>query len=245
MVEVDGAELYVEVAGDGPPLLDLSGSGSALNALTSPAASPLNGSFTVAGYDHRGLGRSTSQDRTLTMDDFAADGFAVADALGWREFALMGTSFGGMVAQQMAVAQPARVTRLVLACTSSGGAGGSSYPLHTRPDPAELMALIDSRPEVATALATLISGREVPREPAFERQLQARAGHDVWDSLPSVTAPTLVTCGRHDALAPPENGRAIASRIPDARLETFEGGHAFLYQDPRAWPAVLDFLTGP
>ena len=101
-VEVDGAELYVEVAGEGPPLLDVSGSGSALNDLTAPSSSPLKRSFTVAGYDHRGLGRSTSEDRQLSMADFAADGFAVADALGWTEFTLVGTSFGGMVAQQMA-----------------------------------------------------------------------------------------------------------------------------------------------
>jgi 3-oxoadipate enol-lactonase len=243
MVEVDGAQLYVEVAGDGPPLLDVSGSGSALNALTAPAASPLKASFTVAGYDHRGLGRSTSEDRELSMADFAADGFAVADALGWTEFVLVGTSFGGMVAQQMAVAQPARITRLVLCCTSSGGAGGSSYPLHTRPSPADLATLIDTRPDVAASLMEMLGDREVPREPAFERQLRARARHDVWASLPSVSAPTLVACGRYDGIAPLENGKAIAARIPDARLEVFDGGHAFMFQDPRAWPTVLEFLT--
>ena len=242
-VQVEGAELHVEVAGDGPPLLDISGSGSALNVLTAPSASPLTAAFTVAGYDHRGLGRSTSVDRALTMADFAADALAVADALGWSDFALVGTSFGGMVAQHVAVEQPERITRLVLCCTSSGGAGGSSYPLHTRPALADLMDLIDTRPDEAAALAALIQGREVPREPAFERQLQARAGHDVWDLLPNLTAPTLVASGRHDGVAPAANGEAIASRIPGARLEVFDGGHAFLWQDPRAWPMILDFLT--
>ena len=43
---------------------------------------------------------------------------------------MIGVSFGGMVAQELAVRHPRRVARLVLACTSPGGAGGSSYPLH-------------------------------------------------------------------------------------------------------------------
>ncbi len=90
----------------------------------------------------------------------------------------------------MAVSQPARVTPLVLACTSSGGAGRSSYLLHTRPDLAELMDLIDTRPEVAAAPATPISGGEVPREPAFERQPGVGRARRV--GLAPVTAPTLV-----------------------------------------------------
>jgi pimeloyl-ACP methyl ester carboxylesterase len=45
-------------------------------------------------------------------------------------FNLIGVSFGGMVAQEVAVTAPERIQRLVLMCTSSGGMGGSSYPLH-------------------------------------------------------------------------------------------------------------------
>lgn len=241
-VVVDGATLYAETASQGPPLLSVSGSGSALNALTAPAASPLSVAFTVAGYDHRGLGRSTADGRELSMADFAADGFAVADALGWERFALFGVSFGGMVAQEMAVTQPSRITALALACTSSGGAGGSSYPLHERPSPEQLPALIDTRPEVAQQLAPLLANSDVPAEPGYTRQLEARRTHDAWDRLPAVTAGTLVASGEYDGIAPPANGRAIAGRIAGARHELFAGGHAFLYQDPRAWPVITDFL---
>ncbi|MFJ2114932.1 MULTISPECIES: alpha/beta fold hydrolase [unclassified Streptomyces] len=243
-IEADGARLYAEVAGEGPPLLCVSGSGSALNEEYGPASSPLSRHFTVAAYDHRGLGRSTSQDRPLTMADFAEDAFTVADALGWEKFALFGPSFGGMVAQRMAVSRPSRIRRLVLCGTSSGGPGGSSYPLHERPEPLRMAMLFDTRPKMWEGLVSLISGTEPPHEPGYERQLRARATHDVWSRLPAVTAPTLVTSGRYDAIAPPGNGAAIASRIHGARHEVFEGGHAFMYEDARAWPVTLEFLRG-
>jgi pimeloyl-ACP methyl ester carboxylesterase len=243
LVEVDGATLYVERAGDGPPLLSISGSGNALADGMGPAALPLATAFDVVGWDHRGLGQSASDDRPLTMADFAADALAVADSLGWQEFAVFGVSFGGMVAQELAVTAPARVTRLVLACTSPGGAGGSSYPLHERPSPSSMALLVDSRPEAAAGLLPLFDGRPPPAEPGYSRQLEARRHHDVWDRLPRVTAPTLVQSGRYDGIAPVANSEAIASRDPGAEHRTYDGGHAYLYQDPTAWPDAIAFLS--
>jgi 3-oxoadipate enol-lactonase len=239
---VPGAELYVERAGQGPPLLSISGSGSALADGMGPAALPLAKAFDVVGWDHRGLGASTSDGRPLTMADFAADAFAVADSLGWQAFCVFGVSFGGMVAQELAVTAPERVTRLVLACTSPGGAGGSSYPLHERPDPTVMAGIVDTRPEVAASLLALFGVRSEPKEPGYTRQLEARRAHDVWDRLPLVTAPTLVQAGRFDGIAPPANSAAIARRIAGAQLREYDGGPAFLYQDPSAWDDALTFL---
>jgi 3-oxoadipate enol-lactonase len=58
-----------------------------------------------------------------------------------------------------------------------------------------------------------------------------------------VTCPTLVACGRYDGIAPPANSEAIAARIPGAELRTYEGGHAFVAQDPAAIPEVMGFLA--
>jgi 3-oxoadipate enol-lactonase len=74
-------------------------------------------------------------------------------------------------------------------------------------------------------------------------QLEARAGHDVWDRLPAISCPTWVGCGEFDALAPPANSEAIVSRVPHAQLHRFQGGHAFLWQDRSAWPSVIEFLS--
>ncbi len=63
------------------------------------------------------------------MADFANDAAALLDVVHWDDCVVMGISFGGMVAQEV-IRHPERVRRLVLACTSAGGAGGASYPLH-------------------------------------------------------------------------------------------------------------------
>jgi pimeloyl-ACP methyl ester carboxylesterase len=244
MVRVPGAELYVERAGEGPPLLSISGSGSALADGMGPASLPLSQEFDVIGWDHRGLGRSACADVPVTMADFASDALALADALGIKEFAVFGVSFGGMVAQEIAVTAPDRVTRLVLACTSAGGAGGSSYPLQERPSPSQLAAITDTRPEVAGQILAQMTGRTGPPEPGYSRQLEARRAHDVWDRLPAVTAPTLVMSGRYDGIAPVANSEAIASRIPAAVHRSYDGGHYFLFQDPNAWVDVAGFLGG-
>jgi 3-oxoadipate enol-lactonase len=77
------------------------------------------------------------------------------------------------------------------------------------------------------------------------RQLEARADHDVWDRLPEIASPTLVLGGRFDVQAPPDNVERLAGRIPNARLEFFDGGHIFLLQVPEAWQSVVRFLAEP
>jgi pimeloyl-ACP methyl ester carboxylesterase len=75
-------------------------------------------------------------------------------------------------------------------------------------------------------------------------QLDARQHHDVWERLPLITAPTFVGAGRFDGIAPLVNSEAIASRIPNAELHVYEGGHGFFAQDGTAFPEILDFLAG-
>ena len=250
-----GVTLYYERAGSGPPLLLIGGTGGDLRRTPSPLAWPGGERFDQVAYDHRGLGRSLPDDPDAqpAMADFAGDALALAGALGWERFALAGVSFGGMVAQEVAIRAPDRVSRLVLACTSSGGAGGASAPLHEilaagPPRSGErMLELLDTRTVEDRALRARIAALqleiEVPLPAGLARQLEARRHHDSWDRLPAIEAPTLVAAGRYDGVAPLENSRRLAAQIPDARLEVFEGGHPFLTQDPAAWPAVAAFLA--
>ena len=75
------------------------------------------------------------------------------------------------------------------------------------------------------------------------RQLEARATHDTYARLGQLAMPTLVCAGRFDAIAPLANAEALAAQIPSAVLHVFDGGHAFLFQDPTAWPAIAEFLA--
>jgi 3-oxoadipate enol-lactonase len=259
---IRGSELYFEQLGSGPGLLFLNGTGATV-ANASPLLTVFAGAFEVAAFDQRGIGRSALPDGPYSMADLAADALALADHLGWERFRLAGVSFGGMVAQEVAVTAPDRLERLALLCTSSGGAGGSSFPLHSlaEMDPAERMAtsarILDTRftpewlesHEGDRALTLLMAQRfttdkSVDVRKGEELQLGARRGHDVYDRLPRITCPTLVASGRYDGIAPAANGKAIARQIPNATMRVFEGGHIFFLQDPQAFPEILEFLTG-
>src|SRR5256714_12507850 len=128
-VAANGIDIYYERSGDGPRLLFLNGSGATLET-SALLIKPFAERFDVAAHDQRGLGRTSIPPGPYTMADDAADATALLDHLGWDRCRVFGVSFGGMVAQELAVTAPARVERLALCCTSPGGAGGASYPLH-------------------------------------------------------------------------------------------------------------------
>jgi 3-oxoadipate enol-lactonase len=125
--------MYYEIRGTGPRLLSIWGSGGDLRSSPNIFEMPLAQPFEILGYDQRGLGQTSRPDIPYTMADYADDANGLLDAVGWERCGVIGISFGGMVAQEFALRYPHRVERLVLACTSSGGAGGASYPLHEIP----------------------------------------------------------------------------------------------------------------
>jgi pimeloyl-ACP methyl ester carboxylesterase len=257
-VSANGIELHYERRGTGTRLLFLNGSGSTL-AGSQLLLDLFGGAFDLVAFDYRGLGRSAPAPRPYAMADCALDALAVMDAVGWERAAVLGLSFGGMVAQELAVTAPRRVERLALLCTSPGGAGGSSYPLHelaprSAADRADLLPrLVDTRftdrwladHPADRRLLEMMADREPAggEEPGRRLQLEARRGHDAWDRLGGIRCPTLVACGRFDGIAPPANGAALASRIAGAELRVYEGGHAFVAQDPTSLPEVIAFLN--
>ncbi len=269
IVEVNGQAIYHERRGAGPPLLFANGSGATLES-AAPLIDALAAGFDVLAYDQRGLGKSVGSAGHpidgYQMADLAADAAGLLDAAGWPTCRMLGVSFGGMVAQEIAVTWPERIERLALLCTSPGGAGGSSHPVHELASlsPAERaqrsMSVLDVRysPEwlathpVDKAIVDMMLARaQAPRPPeqhAGERaQLEARRHHDVWDRLGAITCPTFVAYGRFDGIAPQVNSENLASRVADVELHGYDGGHLFFVQDPSALPEIMAFLarTGP
>ena len=249
-------QLHYELGGvdDGPAVLYVSGSGSDLRRPPTAFDTSLPSTCRVLAYDHRGLGRSTQGPRPPTMADFAADLLALLDHVGWATCRMVGVSFGGMVAQEAAVTAPERFERVVLACTSPGGADRASYPLDMLVDldPAERLRIrveiLDTRTrDDADRRAALTSFMEAFEQNAAtdgERaQLEARRHHDVWDRLPKMTMPVLIAAGRYDGIAPPQNQEALLSQLPNAELRWYEGGHAFFLQDRNADPEMSAWIT--
>ena len=259
---LNGIDLYYERFGEGPTLLYFNGSGTTLET-SRVGIDPYAREFDVVVHDQRGLGATEAPPGPYTMADYAADGRALLDHLGLERVRVIGTSFGGMVAQEFAVTYPERVERLALLCTSPGGKGRSSYPLHELAEmppeerKAKGMSIVDSRwndawladHPVDRMIVDVVASAS-PAEPGSDRergergQLEARSHHDVWDRLPLVTCPTFVAAGRYDGIAPVANSEAIVAQIPGAELRIYDGGHVFFFQDPTAIPEITGFLKG-
>jgi pimeloyl-ACP methyl ester carboxylesterase len=261
-VNANGIDIYYERSGTGPRLLFLNGSGSTL-AQAALLIAPFTQHFDVVAHDQRGLGETQIPPGPYSMADYAADALGLMDEVGWDRCRVVGVSFGGMVAQELAVTAPQRVERLALCCTSPGGVGGASYPLQDLASlPAAMRAeratrLLDTRFDPAwlkthpadRGLAEMMAERRADEDKRAEQrrgeaeQLGARAQHDVSARLHLVSCPTLVAGGRYDGIAPPANSVAIAARVPHAELRLYDGGHAFFAQDARALPQIIDFLA--
>ena len=261
--DLGGRPFFYERQGTGAPLLLIGGTGGDLRRPETRFAGPLTRYFDVLAYDQRGLGQSWKGDAPFTMADYADDAARLMEQLGWAEAHVVGISFGGMVAQELVLRNPAKVRRMILCCTASGGAGGASFAYHELPkmDARELAALkvkiSDLRRDDAwiqgnaatwqmlLAMALADPFRDEPgHAEGAARQIAARAHHDTWDRLPTITVPVMVMGGRYDGIARPEVVRALASRIPGAGLRFFNGGHLFMLEDHSAYDAMVDFLNG-
>jgi 3-oxoadipate enol-lactonase len=257
--------MYYERRGTGPRVLGISGTGGDLRRAPTIFDMLPAQQFEILAYDQRGLGQTSRPNVPYTMADYADDANALLDAMGWERCLVAGLSFGGMVAQEFALRYPHRVERLVLASTSSGGAGGASYPFHELTDlPVEdsirrVLSLSDTRRDAVwqaanptqfqtlfdQTLAGLRVGADEPgRQSGARRQLEARARHDTYERLPTLRMPVYICGGRYDGIGPPASFEAMQKQIPGARLEIFEGGHLFFIQDPRAVERIGAFLRG-
>jgi 3-oxoadipate enol-lactonase len=257
----NGIDLYYELDGAGERLLFISGTGADLRRTRRLADGPSFAAFELLQYDQRGLGQSAVPAGPYTMADYADDAAGLLDAVGWESCLVLGVSFGGMVAQEFAIRHPDRVRRLVLACTSAGGVGGASYPLHelvglgVEESVEQRFPLLDTRWDAAwraqnpEMVAMIAEGFRLGETDGGSTegpllQLEARRHHDTATRLGQIRCPTLVCGGHYDGIAPPANSEFLATKIPGAELALFDGGHIFFLQDPAAMPAVVAFL-GP
>lgn len=263
LARVGPLDLLYDIRGRGPRLLFISGTGADLRRPPTHFDRLLDAHFEVLRFDQRGMGQSGKPDLPYTMADYAADAAGLMDFVGWADARVLGYSFGGMVAQELALAQPARVSRLALLATTAGGEGGASYPLHTLSDlPLEekartLTELGDTRRDAAwqaahpdlfqalmqdffTAQALLALDPAAGR--GAQLQLEARRQHDTWSRLPQLACPVAVFGGQHDGIASPEALERLAERIPGARLCLFQGGHLVQVQNRQAAHVLVEWL---
>jgi len=225
--------------------------------------------FKVLTYDHRNTGQSTKKDEPCTMEDYADDAAALLQAVVPERLPVyvLGVSFGGMVAQHLAIRHPHLIRKLVLCCCATGGEGGRSFPIHELYAPGTtveervtrkiFLANTDRTPEWKVthdtewqmSLALLSRDEKVGKEDPLTaegaaRQLEARAAHDTWDTIGKLAELPVLVAGSHkDNLTPPAILQNLVKRIGncDSKLD-FDWGHPFIAADITAMPYINEWL---
>jgi pimeloyl-ACP methyl ester carboxylesterase len=214
----------------------------------------------LLSFDAPGTGRSSTPLFPISVEALAALAVAVLDARGVADSDVIGYSYGGAVAQQLAHDDPDRVRRLVLAATTCGW--GSCW---VPPGVLTVMAtpLRFYSTSYFESVAAQVYGGVTARD-AWKRRRGSRArrrlppspygyamqmlGGMAWSSLrflPKIRHETLVVCGDDDPLVPVASARMLAERIPRAKLTVVErAGHLLLWDEPeRIAPQIGQFVA--
>ena len=247
--------LFVREHGEGFPILIMHG-GLGADHSTMLALLPLSDAYRLIFYDHRCNGRSEKADiSTMTWDNLCADAEALRSHFSLDKWAIVGHSFGGMIALEYAIRYPYRVSHLVLLDTggdSSYVQEGAPIALRSRGFKETAVALAKrfyngdiNANELKKSMLTL--GRAYYSNPGIGfflrevlRALRIRANSDafiygskvllsgwnVMDQLASISSPTLIVAGCDDFLWPPGHQRELKQGIAEAQLHLLTGaGH--------------------
>jgi RNA polymerase sigma factor (sigma-70 family) len=258
----DGVGLAYAIDGEGPPLVKAS---NWMTHLEYERQSPvwrhwvreLSRGHTLIRYDERGCGLSDRQfDGTPTLDSYVGDLSAVVDASGVDRFTLLGLSGGGPTAIEYAARNPERVSRLVLYGTWVRGRyrRGESQAEEGRLL-IELMRVgwggaIPAFRQVFSSIYIPSAGEEQRRwydelqqvsssGEMAARLWESRTQTEISDTARRITQPALVLHARQDRSVPYEEGRRLASLLPEARLVTLESDNHILQEGEPAWEAFL------
>ncbi|HVD39416.1 MAG TPA: alpha/beta hydrolase [Solirubrobacterales bacterium] len=250
-VEVGGREFHYERGGEGEPLLLIQGMSGTHVAWGQPFRETLEESFDVVAFDNRGIGLSGPVEGPFTIVEMAEDAGGLLDELGLESAHVVGISMGGMIAQELALAEPAKLRSLTLGCTYCGGPGSQLMPAENAQKLAEGLRSGDRDKAIRASYEVNLSpsfradedayaafhemATSVPaRKATIELQVQAIFAHDTSARLGEIATPTLIVHGTVDGVLPFPNGEQIASLMPGARFEPLEDvGHMFWWEQPQ------------
>jgi pimeloyl-ACP methyl ester carboxylesterase len=252
-----------DVRGRGSPLVLIQGVGIG-GWGWEPVADRLARRFQVITIDNRGIGASDTSAGPISTRTMVQDVMAVLDHAGIRHASVLGTSLGGMVAQELALAHPERVDKLVLVATVAGGPRSRPMPLGTTylfasapflTSKAKLEqfvqrtlgpATLRRRPEIAERLAAAKLAHP-QSELAWRAQMAAGVLFNPLGQQRRITQPTLVVQGTADQVVDPDNAGVLADLLPNARVELFGGaGHLLYWEQPKRFVRVVtNFLAEP
>ena len=259
----DGVGIAYATVGQGPPLVKTA---NWLNHLEFDWQSPvwrhlldeLARDHRLIRYDERGNGLSDWDADDISFDAFVRDLETVVDAVGEEQFALLGISQGCAVSIAYAVNHPERVTHLVLYGGYARGRLKRGSAVQTEEEEALMTLMRLGWGQENPQFRQIFTSRFIPdaslEQVRWFNDLQRITTSpenavrfrrvfseiDVDDLLPQVSVPTLVLHCRDEVAVPLEEGRRMATRIPDARFVVLEGRNHLIIEDEPAWPRFLE-----
>lgn len=260
--KINGAEIYYESYGEGPPVVLVPGFASGAWSWAWQTGE-LYRNFRVITFDPRGIASSSVwDDSPVSIDSIADDVACLLQELEIGRASVVGVSFGGFVAQEFALKHPALLDKLILASTSFGG------PNHVLPSMDILTAFastvgLNSGDRIRQYMKAGFSPEfiakhedEVERfcalreqnsvaESVYLQQLQSATVFDAQSRVPGIAAQTLVISGDTDRVVPVQNSINLAGSIPNSRLDIIENGsHLVAIEQPAKFNAIVTrFLT--
>jgi poly(3-hydroxyalkanoate) depolymerase len=257
-IEVAGQPVRVALygpAGAAHTLLVFNGIGASLETVA-PFAAHFRETRVVT-FDVPGVGGSPAPATPYRFAWLARLAARLLDALAIAEVDVFGVSWGGALAQQFARDFPGRSRSLTLAATCAGFVmvPGSLRVLTQLATPrryADQAHMLAIGPDIyggqlrfdRVLLAEHARAMHATTPRGYLYQLLAGVGWTSWLWLPRLRLPALILMGADDPIVPAVNGRIIADRLPDARLEIVDCGHLFILTDPAGTAARIERFLG-
>lgn len=253
-VTVNGAKLFVDVQGEGTPIIAHHG-GPGLSSHTNAKAAfaPLADNYQIVSFDARGSGRSSAVP-PYSHAQWVADLDALRAHLGFERFIMTGGSYGGYIALEYTLAHPERVSHLILRDTAPSHkyealakakalARADDFGINRRDLDRLFAGDMENDEEFRRVFATIAPLYDANYDPArtarwlehitFRAETHNYAfsknipGFDLTERLGEITVPTLIIVGRHDWITPLQASEDLAAGIPNAELVVFENsGHS-------------------
>lgn len=248
-IKINGIQLFVDIQGEGYPIILIHGVGGDHQVNLGPTIPHLSKRFKTIALDCRGHGQS-DKPLNYTIDDHVNDILGIMDHFGLEKTHILGISMGSYIAQQVAFTYPERINKLILTVPKSNGLSSSTARLFQ--EHASEIHGLDMHESIVRLLKYMVFDPElmINHLEVFETKLTAEQfrtankalmNFDFRKDLPKIKAETLVVSGKYDSLNPPEEGQEVASLIENSTfVEMQYSGHAPNWEEPQRYLNIVE-----